>query len=238
MALNEDRRSVAIRLSVLQYAHRPAVLGPGRELLGAAGRPERKVRGAGRKQQSAHARAAGSARRGVRPPRPGAGRESSLLQHFDCPRAHEGPEPHRPPARLAARVRGARRARDRRSPSPRADLSANPDRARRDAAPGGRRHGEASRAAGRRHRGRSDQAVSRHDGRAPVRIRRRGQRRADRRRRHAEERGHRRPVGDREDLQQPADGRRRREGRRGQQRRTRDPHARRTAARPKASASS
>ena len=51
----------------------------------------------------------------------------------------------------------------------------------------------------------------------------------------AEERRHRRAVGHREDLQRAADGRGRRQARRRQQRRARDPDARRRRRRPKAS---
>ena len=105
MASHEERRRAGIRLTVLQYVITGRVLRAGRELLGAAGRAARQVRGDGREQQSADAGAARAARRRVRSRRPRAGREPPLLQHLDRPRAHQGSEPHDPAAGQRARAR-------------------------------------------------------------------------------------------------------------------------------------
>ena len=183
MASIEDRRRISMRLSVLQYAIVVRVLGAGRELLGPAGRPSRQVRRDGGEQPPADAGAARAARPGVRSRRPGAGGEPALVQHLDRPRAHQGYQPHGPPAGQGPRRRRSARARNRRSAPPRAVVPADHHRAGRDARAGRRRHGAAARlrAARRRRRAGADAAVSGGDGRASVRLRGRGQRRAGRR---------------------------------------------------------
>ncbi len=138
------------------------------------------------------------------------------------------------------RRRRESRARDRRSPSPRAELS--PDRRHPgcDAGAGGRGHGAAPRfrTARRDRAGSADAPVSGPgDGRAPDRLRRRSQRRSDAGRRR-DDRIDRRPVRRRAGLQQAADGRGRRQARRRQQRRPRNPHARRRCRRCRAAACS
>ena len=83
--------------------------------------------------------AARAARHRLRPQRQGPRREPPLLQHLDRPRAHQGPEPHRPPAGRGARHRRSGGAqivdRHRREPI----VPADHDRAGRDARAGRRR---------------------------------------------------------------------------------------------------
>ena len=90
----EDRRRITHTTGGAAGRRRRRVCGAGDLFLGAAGRPARQVRGDGGEQPPAHARAAGAARRAVRPPRQGAGREPQLLHHFDRPRAHQGSRSH------------------------------------------------------------------------------------------------------------------------------------------------
>ena len=112
MASHEERRRVGIRLSVLQYLMTVvfSVLAVSFWVLQVVA--AREVRGDGREQPPADARAARAARHRVRPRRPRARREPPLVQHLDRPRAHQGPEPHRPAAGRGARHRrGAASAR-------------------------------------------------------------------------------------------------------------------------------
>ena len=94
MSVAEDRRRVALRLNVLQWGAVGVFTALAHELLVPPGRPARQVRGDGREQPPADARAAGAARRAVRPQRHRAGREPALVHHLDRPRALEGPDAH------------------------------------------------------------------------------------------------------------------------------------------------
>ena len=105
-------RGTAARRAPAERAPVPydgTVLGAGGQLLGAAGRAARQVPGDGRQQPSADPAAARSARRALRPRRPGAGREPPFVQHLDRPRTDQGHQSHHYAARLGARPRGRRR---------------------------------------------------------------------------------------------------------------------------------
>ncbi len=110
MAVAEDRRRITIRLVALQVGAVVvfAALAIGFWFLQVV--QNKQVRGDGGEQPPADARAAGAARRAVRPPRQGARREPPLVHHLDRPRAHQGPGPHDPPAVGGRRPRPERRA--------------------------------------------------------------------------------------------------------------------------------
>ena len=159
-------------------------------------------------------RAARAARRDARSQRRGARRKPQLVHHLHRPRAHEGSRPH--DSRRCRQVAGLDPKyvqdvvnRHRREPTYRPIVIVDDASLAQVAAVLARQSGDARRA-GRRS---ADAAVS--DGLvcgASVRIRRRSERRAGRERRPAERR-HRGAGRRREDLQQAVDGRGRREGR-------------------------
>ena len=163
MALHEDRRRIGVRLSVLQYALIVALYRAGGQLLGAAGRAAREVRGDGREQPSSGrcrcARRAAScsiatAASSSRTVTPSASRSFASTPRISITRSMCSPS--------AGRRRSAR-ARDRRPAPARADLPADHDRAGRDAG-AGRRPSRAPtrlRAARRDGRGSADAPVSR-----------------------------------------------------------------------------
>ena len=242
MAIAEDRRRLTVRLSVAAGRGIRRLRPSGRGLLVLPGGTARQVPGDGREQPPAHACAAGAARRHLRPHRPGTGREPQLLQHLHRPRAH--PAISTAPSGCwptVTGVDGSDSPRSRGPAPPRARLPADRRRPGRDAGAGGGRHGAPSRlrAARRRRPGSADAPVSqrRH---SPRTCSGTSARSAISRwlTTDCRQRRHRRAVGRRAGLQRTADGRGRRAPRGRQQRRPRDPHARRSAARPKASASS
>ena len=220
-----DRRSRRIGSSPADGApggRRRGVRRARHQLLVPADRPARTVRGDGGEQPSADARAAGAARRAVRPQRQGPGREPQSFS-ISIVREHTKDLDRTTGCWRRSPDSTSSRSADRRSASRRADVPADRRHRGRVARAGGRDHRAAARfrAAGRRGRASADAAVpDRRAGRAPVRLRRRGQRRAGRRRHH--ERRHRRPVGHRTRLQPAADGPGRRPARGRQQHGPRD----------------
>ena len=99
MAVAEDRRRIGTRLVVLQVGAVVGVRCARHLFLGPADRSAHQVRGDGREQPSADARAAGAARRAVRSQRQGPRRQSQLLHDLDRPRAHQGSRSHGAAAR-------------------------------------------------------------------------------------------------------------------------------------------
>ena len=241
MAIAEDRRRLTTRLTVLRVSVFVVfgLLAGG--LLVLPGGAARQVPGDGREQPPAHADAAGAARHHLRSHRPGAGREPQLLQHLDRPRAHQGSRSHHPAA-----GRGDRRRREAQCARSSTGTAASPATGRSSSSRTRRwrrwrrspRAGSTSScptSSSRKCRRASipTEALAAHligyvgeaseeqmadDGRAAG---------ADRR-----------AVGRRAGLQQAADGRGRRAPRGRQQHGPRDPHARGSAARPRAAACS
>ena len=175
----DDRRSLTIRLSVLQYRVAVAFRGARGRLLDLPDRAAREVPRDRREQPAAAAAAAGAARRAARSRRQGPGREPEHLQHRAGPRADQ------------ERRRRAARARRRRPASARRSCSDTVNRRRREPTyrpivlienatreQVHRRVGAAPRAARHHLPGSAVAALpgQRHGG-APVRLRRRGDRR-------------------------------------------------------------
>ena len=83
----DDRRSLTIRLSVIQYLDRGGVRRAGGRVLDLPDRPAREVPRDRGEQPPAQAAAAGAARRAARSRRQGPGREPEHAQHRAGPRA-------------------------------------------------------------------------------------------------------------------------------------------------------
>ena len=208
MAIGEDRRRLTQRLTTLRVSIGAAfgLLACGFWFFQVVQHAQFKEMAENNHQRTRHP--AGAARHHLRPHRQTAGRESQLLQYFDCSRAHEGSRSHDSRAVAGDRRRRESRARYRREKPPRAELSPDRRRPGRHALAGRRGHGAPPRfrAARRDGAGGADPAVSRSGhGRAPDRLRRRSQRRSD-----AVRRCHdgidRRSVRRRARLQQAVDG--------------------------------
>ena len=86
----EERRRLGVRLTVLQDLITVLFSALAVSFWVLQVVRAREIRGDGGEQPPADARAAGAARAGLRPQRPGARREPPLLQHLDRPRAHAG----------------------------------------------------------------------------------------------------------------------------------------------------
>ena len=177
--MSEDRRSLTVRLSSLQYiiAVLFAALAVG--VLGVPGRAAPEVRADGGGEPPAPAAAAGAARRAVRSQRQGPGREPEHLQHRAGARADEGPRSDAAHAGAGDRRRRGADARDGQPPPPRAELPADRAHRERDARAVVRRGGAQTELPGHHLSARADAEVpGERDGRAPVRLRRRGHRSA------------------------------------------------------------
>ncbi len=139
----DDRRSLMLRLSFMQYFVAAAVCGARDQLLDLSDRALRKVQGDGAGEPPPAAAAAGAAGGAARPQRRRPGPEPEHVQYRARPRADQ--EPRADPPRPGARDRGGRSAdaRDREPPAARSELPADRAHRERDARAGDCRHGPA-----------------------------------------------------------------------------------------------
>ena len=94
MAIAEDKRRLATRVTAIQVVVFGGLRPARRRLLVLPDRAARQVQGDGREQPPADAAAACAARRHLRSPRPRGGREPQLVQHLDPARTQQGSRAH------------------------------------------------------------------------------------------------------------------------------------------------